>query len=85
MIKQIGQPGWVVEKQPANHCLKPCGLPIDSGVSTPWTTPRAIAPAADQVLLLIRQDGLQTLESLGLSIGANNRHHSLMQGISLAR
>lgn len=83
MIKQIGQPGWVVEEQPANHCLKPCGLPIDSCISTPWTTTGTVSPPSDQVLFRRIQKGFQALKGLCLRISTHNGDNGLMQSISL--
>ena len=79
MIKEIGQPSWVVKKQPANHCLKPCGLSIGRGVSTPGATSCSVAATTHEILLFVGEPGLQPLESCCLGISPDLRHHSAVQ------
>ena len=85
MIQQISQPSWIVQKQPANHCLKPCGLPIDSCIGAPGTTTGTVAPSTDQVLLLCVEDWQQSVEGCGLGICANLGHDGFMESVRLAR
>tara|TARA_Y100000746_G_scaffold38534_1_gene28793 strand:- start:1622 stop:1873 length:252 start_codon:yes stop_codon:yes gene_type:complete len=83
LIKELSQPDWVVQKQPANHCLKPCGPSIHSSISSPRTTPRTVATPSDQIKLLSVKQALlfKPRQEIRLSIGANLGHDCLVQGI----
>lgn len=85
VIKELSKPVWIVEKQPANHCLKPCGLPIDSRIGATRTTTGTVAPSTDQVLLLCIEDWQQPVEGCGLGICANLGHDGFMESVRLAR
>jgi hypothetical protein len=52
MIEELRKPGWIVQKQPANHCLKPRGPSINSGVRAPWTPTGTVAAATHQIEFL---------------------------------
>ena len=54
--------------EPANHCLKSCGLPIGSGVATARPPPGAVAAATDQIGFKLRQDGAKSLQGESLRI-----------------
>ena len=86
VIEELRKPGWIVQKQPAHHCLKPCGPSIDSRLCTPRTSACTVASPSDQIEfpgvqeLTILQPGQQT----GLGIGANIGHNSTMQMVGTA-
>ena len=86
MIKEIGQPSWVVEKQPANHCLKPRGPSIHSGLGSARTTACTVATPTDQIEFLGVQEltVFQPSQQTGLGIGANIGHNSTMQMVGTA-
>ena len=52
VIEELRKPGWIVQKQPAHHCLKPCGPSINRSVCTPWTPTGTVAAPTDQVEFL---------------------------------
>ena len=72
VIEELRKPGWIVQKQPANHCLKPCGFPIDSCVSTAWATTSTVAPTTHEILFRRIQNWCQSLQCIGLGISAND-------------
>ena len=71
MIKELGKPVWVVQKQPANHCLKSRGLAIGRGVTAARTTTGTIAAPTNQIPFLVRQPGVQALQRNRLCISTN--------------
>ena len=79
MIQELCKPVWVVQKQPANHCLKPRGLAIGRWVSTPGTPPRTVAPTTHQISFLVSEQGLKSSESSGLGISPDLSHHRFVQ------
>jgi hypothetical protein len=83
LIKELSQPDWVVQKQPANHCLKPCGPSIHSRVRSPRTAPSTVATPANQIeLLSVKQILLfKPSQKVGLSISTNLSHDGFMQHI----
>ena len=87
MIKQIGQPGWVVEEQPANHCLKSRGPSIHRCLRSP-RTPASIVPAATDQILFMRIKKLLLLKPLqqaGLGVCPHISHHGTVQGLRTVR
>jgi hypothetical protein len=83
LIEELSQPDWIVQKQPANHCLKPCGPSIHRSISSPRTTPRTVATPSDQIKLLDVKQAflLEPSQQVRLSIGANLSDDRLMQRI----
>ena len=81
VIEELRKPGWIVQKQPAHHCLKPCGPSIDSGISPPRTTPCTVATPTHQIKLLTIQEVavFQPREESGLGISADISHNSPVQ------
>ena len=83
VIEELRKPGWIVQKQPAHHCLKPCGPCIHSRISSPRTAPGTVATPSDQIELLRVEQTLlfKPGQKVRLSIGTNLCHDSLMQRI----
>ena len=83
VIEELSKPGWIVQKQPANHCLKPCGPSINSSVGSPRTTPRTVTTPSDQIkLVIVKQIMLfKPGQKVRLGISANLGDDSLMQCI----
>ena len=83
MIKDLCQPDWVVQKQPANHCLKPCSPAVGGSFSRARTTPGAVATATDEIKFLSLKQfvPLQPGEESGLGIGSHVSDNSTMQCI----
>ena len=81
VIEELRKPGWIVQKQPAHHCLKPCGPSIDSRIRTPRTTTCTVATPTDQIKLLIIQEVavFQPGEEPRLGISADISHNSPVQ------
>ena len=81
VIKELSKPVWIVEKQPANHCLKPCGPAIDRCIPASRTSTCTVSPAAHPVQLLIAKEMvlLQPIETSGLGISTHSGHHSPVQ------
>ena len=86
VIEELRKPGWVVQKQPANHCLKPCGPSINSGIGAPGTSACTVAATTHPIKFLVIQEFtvFQPGEETGLSIGANIGHHSPVQVVRTA-
>ncbi len=84
MVQQLGQPLGVPQKEPANHCLKPCGLGVVGRVSMARSTAGAIAPASHPVAFLGSQQGFEGLEGLHLGGGPHLGHHGGMETPGLA-
>ena len=55
MIQELCKPVWVVQKQPANHCLKPRGPAINRSISTTGPTTGVVATATHPVQFVIVQ------------------------------
>jgi hypothetical protein len=83
LIEELSQPDWIVQKQPANHCLKPCGPSIHSSVGSSRTTPRTVTTPSDQIKLVIVKQILlfKPRQKIRLGISANLGDDSLMQRI----
>jgi hypothetical protein len=83
LIEELSQPDWIVQKQPANHCLKPCGLSIHSSIGSSRTTPRTVTTPSDQIKLVIVKQILlfKPRQKVRLGISANLGDDSLMQRI----
>jgi hypothetical protein len=83
LIEELSQPDWIVQKQPANHCLKPCGPSIHSRVGSSRTTPRTVTTPSDQIKLVIVKQILlfKPRQKIRLGISANLGDDSLMQRI----
>ena len=52
VIEELRKPGWIVQKQPANHCLKSCGPSINRSVCTPWAPTGTVTAPTHQVEFL---------------------------------
>ena len=83
MIQELCKPVWVVQKQPANHCLKPCSPAVGGSFSRARTTPGAVATATDEIQFIRLKQFvlLQPGEESGLGIGSHVGDNSTMQGI----
>ena len=83
MIQELCKPVWVVQKQPANHCLKPCGPSINRSIGTTGPTTGVVATATHPVQLFIAEEMLlfQPGQCSGLSIGTYISHDRFMQGV----
>jgi hypothetical protein len=83
LIEELSQPDWIVQKQPANHCLKPCGPSIHCSVGSSRTTPRTVTTPSDQIKLVIVKQILlfKPRQKVRLSISANLGDDSLVQRI----
>ena len=86
VIEELSKPGWIVQKQPANHCLKPRGPSIHSGLGSARTTACTVATPTDQIEFLGVQEltVFQPSQQTGLGIGANIGHNSTMQMVGTA-
>ena len=49
VIEELRKPGWIVQKQPAHHCLKPCGPSINRSVCAPLPPPGTVATSPPQL------------------------------------
>jgi hypothetical protein len=86
VIEELRKPGWIVQKQPANHCLKPRGPSIHSGLGSSRTTACTIATPTDQIEFLGVQELMvfQPSQQTGLGISPNIGHNSTMQMVGTA-
>ena len=87
VIEELRKPGWIVQKQPAHHCLKPRGPSIHSGLSTPRSSACIVAAPTHQVeFLRIQQVTIfQPAQQVGLGISADISHNSAMQIVGATR
>ena len=83
-IQELSETGWVVQKQPANHCLKSCRHSINRGIAAPRAATGTVATSTHQVELMVIKQRLKLLESPGLSIGTDLIHNRTMQNICAA-
>ena len=81
-IQKLRKPLWIVQKQPANHCLKPCGESISCRVGSLGSTPCPIAAATHQIPLLLAQQGIKLSKGLSLSLSTDPGNNSTMKNIS---
>lgn len=83
MVEDLCQPDWVVQKQPANHCLKPRSPAVGGSLSGTWTTSCTVATATDEIKFLSLEKFmlLQPGEESGLGIGSNVSDDSPMEDI----
>ena len=81
VIEELRKPGWIVQKQPAHHCLKPCGPSIDRSVCAPWPPPGAIAAPPHQIEFLRTEEltFFQPVEKTRLCMSSNIGHNRPMQ------
>ena len=82
MIEKLRQARWVVQIQPAHHCLKPCGESINRCVGSLGSAPCTIAAATHQIPLLLAQQGIKLSKGLSLSLGTDPGNNSTMKNIS---
>ena len=87
LVKELSKPVWVVQKQPANHCLKSCGPSINRGVSPAGSTTGTVPPPAHPGQLLFIQQFflLKPGQHCGLSVSTNIRNNSFVQCVGLPR
>ena len=79
LIQKLRQAIWIVQKQPANHCLKSSGLSICRGITAAWATTGTVASTPNQGLFLVIEPGLEPFQRNGLCIGSHFSHDSAMQ------
>ena len=81
MIKELSKPVWIVEEQPANHCLKPCGPAINRSIPTAGTATSTVSPPTHPIELQIGQK--LTLfkpgQRRGLRVSTNSRDNGAMK------
>ena len=80
-IQELSETGWVVQKQPAHHCLKSCRHSINRCIAAPGATTGAVPTTTHQVELTVIQQRLKLLESTGLSISTDLIHNRTVQNI----
>ena len=83
MIQELCKPVWVVQKQPANHCLKPRGPAINRSLGTTGATTGAVATSTHPVQLVIVEELLifQPGQCSGLGICTYISDNRFMEGI----
>ena len=79
LIQELRKAVWIVQKQPANHCLKSSGLAIGRCISGTGTAAGAVATTTNQSLFLLVEPGLKPLQRTGLSIRSHFGHDGTMQ------
>jgi len=81
VIEELRKPGWIVQKQPAHHCLKPCGPSINRSVCAPWTPPGTVATPPNQIEFFCTEElaFFQPAQQAGLGVSTNISHDSAMQ------
>ena len=81
VIEKLRQARWVVQIQPAHHCLKPCGQSIHRGIGSLGSTPSPIAAATDEIAFLVAQHWIKLPKGLSLSLGADFGNNGTVQHI----
>ena len=86
VIEELRKPSWVVQKQPANHCLKPCGPSINGRISATRTTACTVAATTHPIKFLSIQEFtvFQPGQKPRLGIGPDIGHNSPVQVIRAA-
>ena len=82
VIEKLRQARWVVQIQPAHHCLKPCGESINRRVGSLGSTPCPIAAATHQIPLLLAQQGIKLSKGLSLSLSTDPGNNGTVKNIS---
>jgi len=82
LIQQLCKPSGVPQKEPAHHCLKSRGPPIDGRIAAPWSTPGPVASPSHPVAFGGAQQWLQPLKGPGLGFGADLFDNGTMQGVA---
>ena len=79
--QQLCKAAGVLQKEPAHHCLKSRGLPIDTRLSFARPPARFVASCAYPLKFFLPQKALllQAIESMGLGISTDVRNDSPMQ------
>ena len=83
MIQELCKPVWVVQKQPANHCLKPRGPAINRSLGTTGATTGAVATSTHPVQLVIVEELLlfQPGQRSGLGICTHISYDGFVEGV----
>ena len=83
MIQELCKPVWVVQKQPANHCLKPRGPAINRSIGTTGATTGVVATPAHPVQLFIVEELLlfQPGQCNGLGICTHISDDSFVESV----
>ena len=81
MIEDLCQPDWVVQKQPANHCLKPRRPAINRSFSRARATSGTVAAATHEIKFLSSKQFvlLKPGEKSGLGVSSDVSNNSPMQ------
>ena len=82
MIEKLRQARWVVQIQPAHHCLKPRGESINHCVGSLGSTPCPIAAATHQIPFLVAQQWIKLSKRLSLSLGTDPRNNCTVKNIT---
>jgi hypothetical protein len=81
VIEKLRQARWVVQIQPAHHCLKPCGESVNSRIGSLGSATGPIAATTHQIPLLLAQDRIKVAKGLGLCLGTDLGHYGAVQHI----
>ena len=83
MIQELCKPVWVVQKQPANHCLKPRGPAINRSIGPTGATTCVIATTAHPIHLDIVEELLlfQPGQRSGLGICTHISDDGFVEGV----
>ena len=87
VIEELRKPGWIVQKQPAHHCLKSCGPSINRSVCTPRPPTGTVAAPPHQIEFLGTEKFtvFQPAQQAGLGVSTDIGHHSTVQLIGAPR
>jgi hypothetical protein len=79
VIQQRGQPWGILQKEPSQHRLKSCGLPIAGRVAAAGSPAGSVATAPHQLLFPGGEQGRQPGKGFRLGLGPHLAHHGTMQ------
>jgi hypothetical protein len=79
VIQQRGQPWRILQKEPSQHRLKSCGLPVPGRIAAAGPPAGPIAATPHQILFPRGEQGLKSSQSFGLGLRPHLAHHGAMQ------
>ena len=79
VIQKFGQAARILEKEPAHHRLKSCGLPIERGLLGARAPAGTVPPPPHHLHFLWPEMGSQLVKGEGLGPSFHPGHHQLVE------
>ena len=79
VIQEFSQAAWILEKEPAHHRLKSCGLTVEGSLLVPRSPTRPVASPPHQILFTGPEVGLEAFEGCRLGFCPHLGNHLIVQ------